>query len=694
MPVRRRRAEDDDDDDELSTQVLQITMAWERKRKQSEADLRDQLNEAEDTISDMGDRVATLERELREAANRLEAADRKMKGGDAEKAELAQDLKDEQVRVLGALFLIADLARPPPDEDEDEDEDLAATGPRQLSEDEPTAPAESADTPPPPPPVYTEVIDENTPPPELTRICSDCGDGKAKDDYSKKQWTGKAASRRCRGCVEGDSTANTPEPTPPSSPTRSETEDEEEAPETMTPEDAAVAARRAERSRARRTHAAALRVAAALKFSPPALVVDHAAAGRAPDRAFLDAREALRDAGESVLSLGVARAAVAGHARVAQQLLDLGANAERACCDPDAMPEWPVVAAPPTDVPALHAAIVAGHDSVAKLLVTRGANANATGPGGATPLHAAARHNRSELARFLVSKCNARLDAVDDAGQTAADLAQTMRWTRTEKVLRDPGLLFWARAARANRLCKEGEHALALQSYDQALSELAKLPRDDARYPKSQSVATLQHNRARSLMALGQLLAARNALLQACLEAGGDAKYPVAADRRAECDAKLLEHAKASACWELLAEETDDLQKARLWRSKASAERDKAARRPHEVLGLSSPRNSPAELKKAYRKMSLRWHPDRQASGTPEHKYRAHLMFQRISSAHDTLQEASQRPRYASYFSDDDVSEEESDPDAWSPRESGGSPYNDPSSPAWHRYFDRATARS
>ena len=61
-PPRRRRA--DDDDDEMSTEVLQITMAWERKRKQAEADLRDQLNEAEDTITEMGDKVATLEREL------------------------------------------------------------------------------------------------------------------------------------------------------------------------------------------------------------------------------------------------------------------------------------------------------------------------------------------------------------------------------------------------------------------------------------------------------------------------------------------------------------------------------------------------------------------------------------------------------------------------------------------------------
>ena len=329
---------------------------------------------------------------------------------------------------------------------------------------------------------------------------------------------------------------------------------------------------------------------------------------------------------------------------------------------------------------------MAGHDAVAKLLVTRGANANATSTrlGGATPLHAAARHNRSELARFLVSKCNARLDAVDDEGQTAADCASKMRWTRTEKVLRDPGLLFWARAARANRLCKEGEHALALDSYDQALAELAKLPKNDARYPKSQSVATLQHNRARSLMALGQFLAARNALLQACLEAGGDAKYPVAADRRAECDAKLLEHAKAAEAWESLADDTEDATKARTWRSKAQAERAKASRRPHELLGLESPRCSPAELKKAYRKKSLQWHPDRQASGTPEHKYRAHLMFQRISAAHDELQESASRPRYATYWSEEsEGSEQESEEEDL---------YE--STPAWHRYFDRAKARS
>ena len=92
----------------------------------------------------------------------------------------------------------------------------------------------------------------------------------------------------------------------------------------------------------------------------------------------------------------------------------------------------------------------------------------------------------------------------------------------------------------------------------------------------------------------------------------------------------------------------------------------------------------PAELKKAYRKKSLQWHPDRQASGTPEHKYRAHLMFQRISAAHDELQESASRPRYATYWS------EESEP------EESQSDEEDlyESTPAWTRYFDRAKARS
>ncbi|KAH8065106.1 hypothetical protein JL722_2011 [Aureococcus anophagefferens] len=154
------------------------------------------------------------------------------------------------------------------------------------------------------------------------------------------------------------------------------------------------------------------------------------------------------------------------------------------------------------------------------------------------------------LARFLVAKCNARLDAVDDGGKTAAARAAEMRWSRTERALKDPSLLFWARATRANRLCKEGEHALALESYAQALAELERVDAD--RRPSPANVMTLHHNRGKSLMALGKH-SRREALSAAVAIAGAPADYPAAADKRAECDAALLEHDKAAAAWEGLA---------------------------------------------------------------------------------------------------------------------------------------------
>jgi len=227
----------------------------------------------------------------------------------------------------------------------------------------------------------------------------------------------------------------------------------------------------------RRAHAAALGVAGRLGAPSPACYAAAAREGRAKLPQHAGARELLLECGECVLSLALAEACVRGHARTAAALLEAGAVAERACAPRDGAAAWPCVGGDDAEAPgapALHRAIAAGHDDVAKLLIRSGANANAAAAalGGATPLHTAALHNRAELARFLVARCNARLDAVDDGGKTAAARAAEMRWSRTERVLKDPSLLFWARATRANRLCKEGEHALALESYAQALAEL------------------------------------------------------------------------------------------------------------------------------------------------------------------------------------------------------------------------------
>ncbi|KAH8066924.1 hypothetical protein JL721_7916 [Aureococcus anophagefferens] len=338
----------------------------------------------------------------------------------------------------------------------------------------------------------------------------------------------------------------------------------------------------------------------------------------------------------------LAEACVRGHARTAAALLEAGAVAERACARRDGAAAWPCVGGDDAEAPgapALHRAIAAGHDDVAKLLIRSGANANAAAAalGGSTPLHTAALHNRAELARFLVAKCNARLDAVDDGGKTAAARAAEMRWSRTERALKDPSLLFWARATRANRLCKEGEHALALESYAQALAELERV--DAERRPSPANVMTLHHNRGKSLMALGKHLKAREALSAAVAIAGAPADYPAAADNCPASEARFKPRARNQIF--------------------------NPTSMPHEVLGLESPRPSEDEVKRAYRKMSIKWHPDRHAAASDEHKHRAHLQFQRISAANDALEKRAADPYrpydWAPHRDDDDDDDDDDD---------------------------------
>ncbi|MCB9916070.1 MAG: J domain-containing protein [Planctomycetes bacterium] len=62
----------------------------------------------------------------------------------------------------------------------------------------------------------------------------------------------------------------------------------------------------------------------------------------------------------------------------------------------------------------------------------------------------------------------------------------------------------------------------------------------------------------------------------------------------------------------------------------------------YEVLGVARDA-SPEEIKKAYRKLALKWHPDRhQGAGEEE----AEARFKRISEAHEVLSDPDKRARY------------------------------------------------
>ena len=381
--------------------------------------------------------------------------------------------------------------------------------------------------------------------------------------------------------------------------------------------------------------------------------------------------DALYEAAEAVLSKGLDQASRGGHLRVCNLLIEHGARAERSTVEPADLEEDLLLCnSEVSESPALHAAIAKGFDDVAKLLIANGANANAVSIalGGSTPLHIAAKHNRSNLAHYLVAKCNARLDSVDDDGRTPADVAAEHRWRAVSKVLKDPSVLFWARANRANRLCKEGEMVSALKSFDLALAELQKM-KAQGKGLNAANVMTLHNNRAKALMTLSRHLDARTALDLAFDEnPDTDPTTHIAAFvKRCECDALLLDHAKAAAGYDRLIkkyetniDDDDGVSKDKLeeWRITASRERTKLNVPPHELLGLSKTPTA-ADLKKAYRQMSIRWHPDRHASSTPEHKCRAHLQFQRISTAYETLLKQNTRTSDPWAFGEDDDDEGE-----------------------------------
>ena len=84
-----------------------------------------------------------------------------------------------------------------------------------------------------------------------------------------------------------------------------------------------------------------------------------------------------------------------------------------------------------------------------------------------------------------------------------------------------------------------------------------------------------------------------------------------------------------------------------LYHLKAKVALKRAGRKDlYATLGVSQSADDDDEIKKAYRKAALKYHPDKQASKSEEDKIEATTKFKEVGEAYEVLSDSEKRSRY------------------------------------------------
>jgi len=188
--------------------------------------------------------------------------------------------------------------------------------------------------------------------------------------------------------------------------------------------------------------------------------------------------------------------------------------------------------------------------------------------------------------------------------------------------------------ARGGEEFKSGKFAEAVQSYTEALACDAD----------NKSFNTAVHsNRAAAYMKMRKYAEAVEDLNFVIEEQPENKKALL---RRATCHTELSNHDGAVRDLEMCSKLDRGNREIRQRLRKAMIAQKRAARKDYyKLLGVTQSATS-SEIKKAYRKAALKWHPDKNQSGTEEEKAAAEAKFKDIGEAYEVLSDDQKRARY------------------------------------------------
>lgn len=206
---------------------------------------------------------------------------------------------------------------------------------------------------------------------------------------------------------------------------------------------------------------------------------------------------------------------------------------------------------------------------------------------------------------------------------------------------------------KGNASFKSGKYLEAIEHYTAVIELLGKS------CPKK-FMAKLYSNRASSLVKLRKQEEAINDFEKA-LEL--DSTYSKAYLKKASCLIDLGGEEnlnKAMHCYteaEKLVEDRSLLSEIRQGQRKVKLELKKAKRKDYyKILDLKlKERSTQHEIKKAYRKMALKYHPDRHASKTDKEKEAAEKAFKDVGEAYAILSDEQKREKYDAGYNYEEI---------------------------------------